>query len=176
VVADVSGKGTGAALLMALIQAALHALAGLGDISLESLTERLNEIVCDSTEVNRYVTAFFALLDIESGELDFLNAGHCYPILLRADGSVERLVEGASVVGLMRSKDITLGRTTLEKGDLLVTYTDGLSETRNPEGEEFEDERILETMRQSRSRPYRDLRGVARDRSTRLCGRGRFGG
>ena len=157
VVADVSGKGTGAALLMASIQAALHALAGLGDISLESLTERLNEIVYDSTEGNRYVTAFFASLDIGSGELDFVNAGHCYPILLRADGSVERLVEGASVVGLMSSMDITRGRTTLEKGDLLVTYTDGLSETTNPEGEEFEDERILETMRQSRSRPSRDL-------------------
>ena len=86
-----------------------------------------------------------------------MNAGHCYLILLPNDGSVEKLVEGDSVIGLMSSMGITRGRTTLEKGDLLVSYTDGLSETRNPEVEEFEDERILETMRQRHSRTSRNL-------------------
>jgi serine phosphatase RsbU (regulator of sigma subunit) len=157
VIADVSGKGTGAALLMASIQAALHALAGLGDISLEALTERLNDIVYDSTAGNRYVTAFFGSLDVGSGVLEFVNAGHCYPILMRRDGTVERLVEGASVVGLMRSMDIAAGSTRLEKGDMLVAYTDGLSETANPEGEEFGDERICEMMRQSRGRASREI-------------------
>ncbi len=82
VIADVSGKGTGAALLMASVHAALHALAGVGDISLEALTERLNEFVYSSTEVNRYVTAFFSTLNAKTGELVYLNAGHCYPWLL----------------------------------------------------------------------------------------------
>ena len=78
VIADVSGKGTGAALLMASVQAALHALAGLGEISLEALAERLNEIVYSSTEGNRYVTAFFATVDAPTGETTFVNAGHCF--------------------------------------------------------------------------------------------------
>ena len=94
VIADVSGKGTGAALLMASVQAALHALAGLGEISLEALAERLNKIVYSSTEGNRYVTAFFAMVDAPTGETTFVNAGHCFPVLLRGNGTVERLEEG----------------------------------------------------------------------------------
>jgi serine phosphatase RsbU (regulator of sigma subunit) len=157
VIADVSGKGTGPALLMASIQAGLHALAGLGTISLEDLAERLNEIVYRSTETNRYVTAFFSCLDAASGELAFVNAGHCYPILLRRSGEVERLKDGGPVIGLFPKLEVTSGRTTVEKGDVLVMYTDGLSETRNPEGEEFEDERVLEALRGMAGRPSREI-------------------
>jgi len=155
VIADVSGKGTGAALLMASVQAALHALAGIGDISLEALAERLNEIVYTSTEVNRYVTAFFSSLDASTGEMTYVNAGHCYPLVLRAGGDVERLVEGSPVIGMLSDIDLRLGKTHLSHGDVLLLYTDGLSETSNPEGEEFEDERILELLRQGRGIPSR---------------------
>jgi serine phosphatase RsbU (regulator of sigma subunit) len=157
VIADVSGKGTGPALLMASIQAALHALAGLGEISLGDLAERLNEIVYRSTELNRYVTAFFSCLDRVTGEMEYVNAGHCYPILLRRSGEVERLKEGSPVVGLFPELEVSCGRTILEKGDLLVLYTDGLSETRNPEGEEFDDERILAALRGMAGRPSREI-------------------
>jgi serine phosphatase RsbU (regulator of sigma subunit) len=157
VIADVSGKGTGPALLMASIQAGLHALAGLGEISLEDLAGRLNGIVFRSTETNRYVTAFFSCLDCATGEMEYVNAGHCYPILLRHTGEVERLKEGGSVVGLFPDLDVDSGRTKLEKGDLLVMYTDGLSETRNPEGDEFEDDRILAALRGMVGRPSREI-------------------
>jgi sigma-B regulation protein RsbU (phosphoserine phosphatase) len=157
VIADVSGKGTGAALLMASAQAALHALAGLGTISLEDLAERLNEIVYDSTEANRYVTAFFSCLDAATGELEFVNAGHCYPILMRRGGNVERLVEGGPAIGMLQNLSAHAGRTRLEKGDLLVMYTDGLSETRSPEGEEFEEERVLELLQETKGRPSREI-------------------
>jgi sigma-B regulation protein RsbU (phosphoserine phosphatase) len=157
VIADVSGKGTGAALLMASVQAAVHALAGIGDISLESLTERLNEIVYTSTEGNRYVTAFFATVDALTGETVFVNAGHCFPVVLRRDGSVERLEEGGPVIGLLPEVSIKTGRTRLNSGDLLVLYTDGLSETSSPEGEEFEEERIVEIMRESEGKPSREI-------------------
>ncbi len=157
VIADVSGKGTGAALLMASVQAALHALAGLGEISLESLTERLNEIVYTSTEGNRYVTAFFATLNAPTGETTYLNAGHCPPLVLRRDGLVERLEEGGPVVGLLPEVSLTTGSTRLESGDLLVLYTDGLSETSSPAGEEFEEERIAEIMRESAGTPSREI-------------------
>jgi phosphoserine phosphatase RsbU/P len=157
VIADVSGKGTGPALLMASIQAALRALGGLGAISLPELAERLNAIVYRSTELNRYVTAFFSCLDCSTGGLEFVNAGHCYPILVRRAGEVERLVEGGSVIGLFPELHFTSGRTTIEKGDLLVLYTDGLSETCNPEGDEFEDARILDALRGMVGRPSQEV-------------------
>jgi len=157
VIADVSGKGTGPAILMASIQAALRALGGLGAISLQDLAERLNAIVYRSTELNRYVTMFFSCLDCSTGEMEFVNAGHCYPILMRRTGAVERLVEGGPVIGLFPELHVTTGRTTIEKGDLLVMYTDGLSETRSPEGEEFEDERILEALGGMIGRPSQEI-------------------
>jgi sigma-B regulation protein RsbU (phosphoserine phosphatase) len=157
VIADVSGKGTGAALLMASIQAALHALAGLGAISLEALTERLNEVVYTSTEVNRYVTAFFASLDTETGRLTYVNAGHCYPLLVRAGGGVERLVDGGPVIGILPEVEVSLGETRVDKGDRLVLYTDGLSETRNAEGDEFEETGILELLERTGTAPSREV-------------------
>ena len=157
VIADVSGKGTGAALLMASVQAALHALAGVGDISLEALAERLNELVYDSTEGNRYVTAFFASVDAPTGETTFVNSGHCFPVLLRGNGTVERLQEGSQVIGLLPKISLSTGRTRLDPGDLLVLYTDGLSETSSPDGEEFEEERIIQIMRESAGKPSREI-------------------
>lgn len=157
VIADVSGKGTGAALLMASVHSALRALAGLGEISLEALTERLNEIVYASTAGNRYVTAFFATMEASTGETSYVNAGHCYPLLLRRDGGVERLVDGGPVIGLLRDVSVNVGRTRIEPGDLLLLYTDGLSETRNPEGEEFEEERIIEVLTESTGLPSREI-------------------
>ncbi len=157
VIADVSGKGTGPAILMASIQAALRALGGLGAISLKDLAERLNAIVYRSTELNRYVTAFFSCLDCSTGEMEYVNAGHCYPILMRSTGAVERLTEGGSVIGLFPDLQVATGRATIEKGDLLVMYTDGLSETRSPEGEEFEDERIITALRGMIGRPSQEI-------------------
>jgi serine phosphatase RsbU (regulator of sigma subunit) len=157
VIADVSGKGTGPAILMASIQAALRALGGLGAISLQDLAERLNAIVYRSTELNRYVTAFFSCLDCSTGEMEYVNAGHCYPILMRRRGEVERLREGGPVIGLFPELKVVTGRTTIEKGDLLVMYTDGLSETRSPEGEEFEDQRILAALGGMIGRPSQEI-------------------
>jgi serine phosphatase RsbU (regulator of sigma subunit) len=157
VIADVSGKGTGPALLMASMQAALRALGGLGAISLPDLATRLNSIVYRSTELNRYVTAFFSCIDCRTGEMEFVNAGHCYPILMRRTGEVERLAEGGSVIGLFPELHVASGRTSIGKGDLLVMYTDGLSETRNPDGEEFEDARILDALRGLIGRPSQEV-------------------
>jgi sigma-B regulation protein RsbU (phosphoserine phosphatase) len=157
VIADVSGKGTGAALIMASVRAALHALSGLGAISLDAVAKQLNDIVYESTEMNRYVTAFFGSLDTRTGELEFVNAGHCYPVLLRSSGEVERLAEGSPVVGLLPKLEVKTGRARLESGDLLLLYTDGLSETTNPRGEEFGEEKIFALVRESAHKPSRDV-------------------
>ncbi len=78
-------------------------------------------------------------------------------MLLRGNGTVERLEEGGPVIGLLPKISLTSGRTRLDSGDLLVLYTDGLSETSSPDGEEFEEERIIEIMRESVSKPSREI-------------------
>ena len=78
-------------------------------------------------------------------------------MLLRQNGAVERLKEGSQVIGLLPKISLSLGRTRLDSGDLLVLYTDGLSETSSPDGEEFEEERIVEIMRESVGKPSREI-------------------
>jgi sigma-B regulation protein RsbU (phosphoserine phosphatase) len=158
-IADVSGKGTGPALLMASVQASLGALAGLGDLPLDILFSRLNAMVFRSTEPSKYVTVFYGLLDTDSGELSYVNAGHVYPLLLRRDGAVVALSQGSTVVGLLPEVQVEIGTTHLETGDVLVLYTDGLSETRSPAGEEFEQERIVELARAAADLPAREVVG-----------------
>lgn len=159
-IADVSGKGTGPAILMASVQASLRTLSGLGDLSLDVLFSRLNEIVFRTTEPNKYVTVFYGLLDPASGELTYVNAGHVYPLLLRGGGDVESLSRGSQVVGLLPEIQVEIGCTQLDPGDLLVLYTDGLSETRSPDGEEFEEGgRIVDTARAAADLPAREIIG-----------------
>ncbi len=146
-IADVSGKGTGPALLMATVQASLRALTGLGGLPIDMMWARLNDQIYRSTEANKYVTVFFGWLDPKTAELEYLNAGHCHPLLFRRSGEVERLIRGGPVIGLLPEVSLEVGRTSFAPGDMLVAYTDGLSETRNPEGEEFEEQRIIEIAR-----------------------------
>lgn len=159
-IADVSGKGTGPALLMASVQASLRTLSGLGDLPLDVLFSRLNEIVFRSTESSKYVTVFYSLLDPANGELTYVNAGHVYPLLLRGGGDVESLSQGSQVVGLLPEVQVEVGCTRLDPGDLLVLYTDGLSETRSPDGEEFEEGgRIVKTARAVANLSAREIVG-----------------
>ncbi len=156
-IADVSGKGTGPALLMASVQASLGALSGIGTLPIEVMLSRLNAMVFRSTGPSKYVTVFFGWLDPGSGELSYVNAGHCYPLLFRRGGEVVRLAEGSAVIGLLPELQVEVGRTRLESEEMLVLYTDGLSETRSPAGEEFEEERIVETTRAAAGESARDV-------------------
>jgi sigma-B regulation protein RsbU (phosphoserine phosphatase) len=158
-IADVSGKGTGPALLMAAVQASLRALSGLGELSLEDIVSRLNELVYRSSGASKYVTVFLGWLHPGTGKLVFSNAGHCYPLILRANGEVDRLVTGAPVIGLLPEVEVETAKTTLERGDMLVAYTDGLSETTNAEGEEYQEARIIEAARAARELTARDVVG-----------------
>ena len=88
-----------------------------------------------------------------------MNAGHVYPLLLRRTGEVIPLSEGSPVIGLLPEVRVSIGRSTLQSGEMLVLYTDGLSETRSPAGEEFEEERIAETARAGAGLPAREIVG-----------------
>ncbi len=160
VLGDVSGKGISAALLMAAIQSALRAqfydgLVPGGDsqakvLSTAEVVGRLNVQLYESTPREKYVTFFFAVYDAASRSLKYTNAGHLPPVLLR-HGKVERLSVGGTVVGLFSPMTYEQGEVQLQPGDLLVAFTDGITEPENIYGEEFGEERLLQVVRRAQS-------------------------
>ena len=144
VIADVSGKGTPASLMMASVHAWLRALAGSAPAA--QVLERLNRFVYASTETSRYVTLFYAELDPARRRLVYVNAGHVPPFVVRAGGREERLRCGGPVLGLLDEVTLEPGELTLEPGDLVVAVTDGVTEAVDPRGLEFGDERVRQTL------------------------------
>ncbi len=159
-IGDVSGKGSPAALLMANLQATIRALVPL-DLPLSVLTKKVNELMCENTGGNRFVTFFWGYLDHVGRSLSYVNAGHNYPYLVHIDGSVERLESGGMILGVMK-EGITYEQAAvrLSAGDLLVLFTDGVTEAMNPEGQEFGEERLESLLLAGRSH---DARSVAEE-------------
>ncbi|HZP02126.1 MAG TPA: PP2C family protein-serine/threonine phosphatase [Terriglobia bacterium] len=147
VVADVAGKSVPAALLMATFQASLRTLAN-EPASLRDLVTGLNRYACaHSLGGRRFTTALFAELDPATRELSYIRAGHCAPILRRASMSLERLDAGHIPLGIDAGASFGCGSTRLAPGDLLVVYTDGVIEAVNQKNEEFEEARLLNTIK-----------------------------
>jgi serine phosphatase RsbU (regulator of sigma subunit) len=144
-VADVSGKSVPAAMLMATFQGSLRALAG-GSGTLSELAVGLNRQVCANSQHGRFTTAFIAELDPATGDLRFLSAGHSPPILKRQDGRFERLDSENIPLGIELKEIYKTGVTRLEAGDVLVIYTDGVTEARNDDEEQFGEARLLSLL------------------------------
>lgn len=144
VIADVSGKGTPASLMMASVHAWLRALAGSEPAP--RVLERLNRFVYASTETSRYVTLFYGELDPAARRLVYVNAGHVPPFVVRAHGPEERLRAGGPVLGLLDEVTLEPGEITLDPGDLVAAVTDGVTEAVDPSGREFGDERVRQTL------------------------------
>jgi serine phosphatase RsbU (regulator of sigma subunit) len=146
---DVSGKGTSAALLMSSLHAAVHAQVA----SCRPITETVgavNRYLADNTPANRFVTLFYAELDPLTGALSFINAGHNPPLIAHGlDGTLEQLGAGGLPLGILPDYDYREGRTQLRQGDVLVVYSDGVTETQNPEGDEFGTVRLQEVVAQN---------------------------
>jgi phosphoserine phosphatase RsbU/P len=145
---DVSGKGTGAALLMTVLRASVR--GHWTEPKLAEAVARINRTVCQNVPTNKYVTFFMAALHIETGVLSYVNAGHNPPLLIRADGQVEKLQEGGMVLGLFESVPYMDGLVELRRGDTLLVYSDGVTETWNPDGDEFGEEGLLELATRGR--------------------------
>ena len=146
IVADVAGKSVPAALLMATLQASLHTLSAVCTTPLE-LIERLNAYCCrQNVGGQRFTTAFLAELDLSDRHLTYINAGHNYPVLRRASGTIERLETGGVPLGLILKAPYASGQVTLESGDTLVVFTDGVIEAENDDEQEFGEERMLATL------------------------------
>lgn len=142
---DVSGKGTAAALLMSSLHAAIHAQTGSHDTIVETISA-VNRYLADNIPPNRFITLFYAELDPESGAVSFLNAGHNPPLIVHAAGTVEQLASGGLPLGIKADADYREGRTTLQLGDVLVIYSDGVTEAASPNGEEFGPTRLYEVV------------------------------
>jgi phosphoserine phosphatase RsbU/P len=142
VVADVAGKSIPAAMLMATFQASLRTISN-SHASLPELAAGLNRYSCTNSQGGvRYTTAFFAQLDPATGEVSHLNAGHNAPMLRRAPGAIERLETGGMPVGISPEAVYEAARTTLNPGDWLVIFTDGVIEAVNTKDEEYGEERL----------------------------------
>jgi phosphoserine phosphatase RsbU/P len=145
VVADVSGKGTPASLMMASVHAWLQAMAGTARPV--QVLERLNRFLYANTQTSRYVTLFYGELDPLRRSLAYVNAGHVPPYVVRADGREERLTAGGPVLGLLEDVALEGGEAAFSPGDLLAVVTDGVTEALSPGGDEFGDERVRRTLR-----------------------------
>jgi sigma-B regulation protein RsbU (phosphoserine phosphatase) len=178
---DISGKGISAALLMASLHSAvrayhsgepqtgdaLQALQGDGTPaegfskgpSPGRLLGRLNRHLYSSTQPEKYATLFLACYDCNTRQLTYSNGGHLTPLLLCADGRIQRLECGGSVVGLLDGLEYAECTVQLQQGDLLVIYSDGVTEPENEFGE-FGEERLLETVRQHSNQPLSEIAAV----------------
>ncbi len=139
-VGDASGKGVPAALLMSNLQAAVRALAP-DAVSTDSLTGRLNRILCANTAPNKFITLFYGVL--EGRRLTYTNAGHNPPILLRASGELVRLELGGALLGVFPDWVYQQGEVSLSPGDRLVLFSDGITEAENAQGDPFGEDRLL---------------------------------
>lgn len=149
-VADVSGKGIAASLLMSNFQASLRALLSSG-VPLVEVVTRMNNLMHASTAANKYVTAIFMDVDPDSGHARVVNAGHNDGVVLRAGGTAERLKAGGLAVGLMPGRTYAETEWHLAPGDLVALYSDGVTEANDPEENEYSIERLIELLREKRT-------------------------
>jgi sigma-B regulation protein RsbU (phosphoserine phosphatase) len=146
VLADVSGKGVSAALLMANLQASLRSQSALDPHEPARLMRAVNRLFYASTAPEHYATAFFGIYDDHTRRLRYTNCGHLPPVVLRPGGEA-RLAPTGPVLGLFEDWDGTEGEVALAPGERLVVFSDGLTESTRPDGEEFGEPRLLEFLR-----------------------------
>ena len=152
VLGDVSGKGMPASLLMMGLQARVEVLIEEPKNLAEVMT-KLNRITSANCPSNRFISLFFCILDGDTGELTFCNAGHNPPLIIRGNGEWEQLSGGGPVIGILPSIEYREFKVQLETGDTLVIYSDGVTEAADPQNEEFEVERLAEAVSKSRHLP-----------------------
>lgn len=145
---DVSGKGLPASLLMANLQATLRGQTAL-DSPVGDTIMRSNRLIYQSTDPEKFATLFIAILDLEEHSLSFCNAGHENPILLRADGGVDRLATGGMALGVLDEFPYQAGEERMGPGDILVIYSDGIPDAVNEFEHPFGEERLLACVREA---------------------------
>jgi serine phosphatase RsbU (regulator of sigma subunit) len=158
VLADVSGKGVSAALLMANLQASVRSqYAAVAHEELEGLFRSVNKLFYESVMLGFFATLFFAEYFDATRRLRYVNCGHCPAFLFRADGICEKLHATATVLGMFESWDCTVSEATISSGDILVVYSDRVTEAQSGSGELFGEDRLLAAVQANASLPAADL-------------------
>jgi serine phosphatase RsbU (regulator of sigma subunit) len=154
VLADISGKGLYAALLMANLQASLRSLsARLATEDLPSLLAGVDRSFSESTALNHFATLFVGLYDDATGRLRYVNCGHLPPVVMRGNGEIERLDVSAGAIGFLDEWRGEMREVALAPDDIVVLFTDGVTEALNEQGEEFGEARLLATLATHRQLP-----------------------
>ena len=162
-IADVSGKGVAASLLTASLEA-LSALPLEGDDPPDRICEKVGKLLYQRTPPEKYATAFLGILEPGTGRLQWTNAGHNPALLLRGAGEAEWLKANGTPLGLLPGAKYREGALTMEPGDALLVYTDGITEALDPDDEEFGEARLLEAAARHRALPLREMAaGLERD-------------
>jgi serine phosphatase RsbU (regulator of sigma subunit)/catechol 2,3-dioxygenase-like lactoylglutathione lyase family enzyme len=157
VIGDVMGKGMAAALLMANLQANLRSQVTFALEEPRRLLQSVNLLFCENSPESAFASLFFADYNDVTGRLRYVNCGHHCGLLLRRDGSLDRLEATATVLGLFRQWECSVGESRLEPDDLLALYTDGVTEAFDEAGEEFGEQRLVDALRRHRDRPPESL-------------------
>jgi serine phosphatase RsbU (regulator of sigma subunit) len=153
VLADIVGKGIPGALLMANLQADVRSQCAIASQDLSQFLKSVNQSFFESTDDGRYATLFFGDYQDSTRRLRFGNCGHNPPLLVHSDGTAERLTATATVLGLFEEWESSSGDILIAPGDVLVIYTDGITEVNNSDEEEFGESRLLEIIRHHLSAP-----------------------
>lgn len=152
IIADVAGKGVPAGLVMAGLRAALRARVETV-FSMRHVIKDINTFLFESTGPERFVTAFYCVLNNELGQITYVNAGHNYPFILHVDGEIEWLIDGGPLLGAVEDAEYSMATAQLEKGAVLVMYTDGIVEAGGQKGEEFGEQRVIDLVKSLASAP-----------------------
>ena len=169
VVGDISGKGVSAALLMASVQASLHAQLAMDtdvEVSTATLVTRLNRQLYDSTPPEKYATFYCAIYDDRNSRLSYTNAGHLAPILIR-NGQALRLESNGTVVGIFPEYPFEQATIDLQRGDLLAVFTDGITESEDASEEQYGDDRLIELLTNNSARPLKEIIQLVMDTITK---------
>ncbi len=173
-VADVSGKGTPASLLMANLQAMIRALVPVG-LKLSELTKRVNDLIFASTTDDRFITFFWCCIDTVQRTINYVNAGHNPPFLFRKNGKVERFETGGMICGVMKTViPYEEALVKYSKGDILILFTDGVSEAMDIENNEFGEERIISVVKKNRNKSAKTIMNNLVDSVIKYSGSGQY--
>jgi serine phosphatase RsbU (regulator of sigma subunit) len=157
VLADIAGKGMSAALLMANLQANLRSQYAVAREDLPRLLQSVNRLFYENTTDESYATMFFGLYNDSCRSLRYANCGHIAPLVLRTDGSLQRLTSTTTVLGLFLKWESSIAEVKLGPADLLVICTDGVTEAPNPQDEEYGEEQLVELLRRNRNLPVKEF-------------------